>query len=199
MAQNPKPTFSVNIDPNPGKTQAGKSRPHGKGFIANPNTPERLQDIQLWSSTYTTKDGDILVSFTGTVDPYTRADSGFTKLHASNTSLSAPAVEVNGIKIEASRVVLFQAQHNEGNRAENGKRRADLYGYWNDNGTIIDVGAWTNDFEDGRFSAVGKTQPHFEKSADSIDASPEDLIGYGAEPDADAPASSRRQRRSMSR
>lgn len=182
MASTPQPTFSVNFNPTPGTNRYGKNRPHGKGLIANPETPDCLQNITLWATTFNNKDGAILNAFTGSVAPFARDDRGMDKLRNATDAAQYPAIDVNGISLESNRVVMFEALHAQGNVAENGKRRADIYGYWNDKGKLIDIGAWTNDFEDGRFSAVGRTQPHFEKAASSIEASSDELQTYAAQP-----------------
>lgn len=209
--QKPEPTFSVNLNPNPGTTRYGKRRPNGKGWIAKPGQPDRKFNVSVWASTFTNKDGVELLAYNGNVDPYARTDRGVDKQRAGANAGSGPAVEVNGMQVQDGRIVFFEAVHAEGNMAENGKRRADFYGYWNDKGTIIDLGGWANDFEDGRTSVVGGTQPHYEKplgmeaSSDEIDAmrrsaepAEDPAISHESENPAPAvePASRRRGRRS---
>lgn len=174
--QNNAPTFSVNLNPNPGTTRFGKRRPNGKGWIAKPGQPERKFNVSLWSSTFMNKDGVELLVYTGNVEAYARTDRGVDKMRAGAKAGNGPDVVVNGMTIEDGRVVIFEAVHAEGKIAGNGKRRADFYGCWNDKGTIIDVGGWANDFEDGRTSIVGGTQPHYEK--------PMEMEASGAEIDA---------------
>ena len=207
--QKPEPTFSVNLNPNPGTTRYGKRRPNGKGWIAKPGQPDRKFNVSVWASTFVNKDGVELLAYNGNVDPYARTDRGVDKMRAGANAGNGPTVEVNGMKIEDGRIVIFEAVHAEGNIAENGLRRADFYGCWNDKGTIIDVGGWANDFEDGRTSVVGGTQRHYEKPLD-MEASLEDIanmqktaepaeeqsIGHDSENPAPAEeASSRRRRR----
>lgn len=174
VMQKPKPTFSVNLNPNPGLTRFGKRRPNGKGWIAKPGEPDRHFDVTVWASTFVNKDGVELLAYTGNVEPYARSDRGVDKMRAGANTGAGPAVEVNGMKIEDGRIAIFEAVHADGNIADNGKRRADFYGYWNDKGTIVDIGGWANDFEDGRTSVVGGTQPHYEKPI-GMEASPEDI------------------------
>lgn len=177
--QKPAPTFSVNLNPNPGLTRYGKRRPNAKGWIAKPGQLDRKFNTTLWATTFTNKDGVELLAYTGTVDPYAREDRGVDKMRAGANAGSGPAVDINGMKLEDGRVVFFEAVHPEGNIAENGLRRADFYGFWNDKGTIIDFGGWANDFEDGRTSIVGSTQPHYEKPA-GMEALPEDIANMRA-------------------
>jgi hypothetical protein len=172
--QKPEPTFSVNLNANPGTTRFGKRRPNGKGWIAKPGQPERKFNVSVWASTFVNKDGVELLAYNGNVDPYARTDRGVDKMRAGANAGTGPSIEVNGMEIQDGRIVFFEAVHAEGNIAENGKRRADFYGYWNDKGTLIDVGGWSNDFEDGRTSVVGGTQPHFEKPVD-MQASPDEI------------------------
>lgn len=174
MQQQTPPTFSVNLNPNPGRTRYGKRRPNGKGWIAKPGQPDRKFNVSLWSSTFINKDGVELLAYNGNVDSYARTDRGVDKMRAGANAGNGPTVEVNGMTIEDGRIVVFEAVHAEGNIAENGKRRADFYGYWNDKGEIIDLGGWSNDFEDGRTSVVGGTQPHYEKPID-MEASPDEI------------------------
>lgn len=181
--QKPAPTFSVNLNPNPGLTRYGKRRPNGKGWIAKPSEPDRKFNTTLWASTFVNKDGVELLAYTGNVDPYARSDRGVDKMRAGATAGTGPSVEVNGMELKDGRIVVFEAVHAEGNIADNGKRRADVYGYWNDKGTLIDVGGWLNDFEDGRTSVVGSTQPHYEKPL-NMEASPDEIANMhsSAEP-----------------
>lgn len=172
--QKPEPTFSVNLNANPGTTRFGKRRPNGKGWIAKPDEPDRKFNVSLWASTFINKDGVELLAYNGNVEAFARTDRGVDKMRAGASTGSGPTVEVNGMKIDDGRMVLFEAVHAEGNIADNGKRRADFYGYWNDKGVLRDIGGWSNDFEDGRTSVVGSTQPHYEKPVEMA-ASPEDI------------------------
>jgi hypothetical protein len=183
-----KPTFSVNLNPNPGLNRYGNRRPHGKGWIAKPGEPDRKFNVTLWATTFTNKDGVELLAYNGNVDAYARTDRGADKMRAGVNAGTGPTVEVNGMKIDDGRCVLFEAVHAEGNIAENGNRRADLYGYWNDKGVIHDIGGWSNDFEDGRTSVVGSTQPHYEKPVE-MQASPDHIAGMrsSAEPAEQSP------------
>jgi len=180
MQKQTPPTFSVNLNPNPGLTRYGKRRPNGKGWIAKPGQPDRKFNVSLWASTFVNKDGVELLAYNGNVDAFSRTDRGLDKQRAGANAGAGPSVEVNGMEVQDGRVVLFEALHAEGYIAENGNRRADFYGYWNDKGQIVDIGGWANDFEDERggtrTSVVGGTQPHYENpldvtaSQDEIDA-----------------------------
>lgn len=183
-----KPTFSVNLNPNPGLTRFGKRRPNGKGWIAKPGEPDRKFNVTVWASTFTNKDGVELLAYTGSVDPYARTDRGVDKMRAGANAGAGPSVEVNGMTLEDGRIALFEAEHAQGNIADNGLRRADFYGYWNEKGVIRDIGGWSNDFEDGRTSVVGSTQPHYEKPVE-MQASPDDIAGMhsSAEPAEQSP------------
>jgi hypothetical protein len=172
--QKPEPTFSVNLNPNPGTTRYGKRRPNGKGWIAKPGQPDRKFNVSVWASTFVNKDGVELLAYNGNVEAYARTDRGVDKQRAGANAGTGPTVDVNGMEVQDGRIVFFEAVHAEGNIAENGKRRADFYGYWNDKGTIVDLGGWANDFEEGRTSVVGGTQLHYEKPLD-MEASPEDI------------------------
>lgn len=209
--QKKEPTFSVNLNPTPGTTRYGKRRPNGKGWIAKPDQPDRKFNVSLWASTFVNKDGVELLAYNGSVESFARTDRGVDKMRAGAHAGKGPDVDVNGMKIENGRIVIFETVHDKGNIAENGKRRADFYGYWNDKGNIIDLGGWANDFEDGRTSVVGGTQPHYEKpldmqlSSDEIDAmrssaepAEEQSFGHVSEnpaPEEDQTSSRRRGRR----
>lgn len=165
MDQKTKPSFSVNMQGGPRESRYGKQLPHYKGTISAPES-NIAQDIALWSGEYANKDGVALTYFNGIVEPVSRSADAMSQVRArAAASEKAAAIAIGGkdgkepIVVEDGRVVLFEAQHKDGtNIASNGKRRADVYGYWNNGGQLVQIGAYINKQEGRLASLVGKTQ-----------------------------------------
>lgn len=165
----PKPTFSVNMQAGPRTSRYGRELPHYRGTITAPGG-KAAQAISLWSGSYQDAQGNALTYWNGTVDPVSREASAFDQIHArAAASTKAPAIEIGGqdgqkpLSVEDGRVILFQAKHKDGNIAANGNRRADVYGYWNNKGVLVEIGAYVNAQEGRLASLVGKTQMPLDK------------------------------------
>lgn len=165
MDQKTKPSFSVNMQAGPRQSRYGKQLPHYKGTITAPESGI-AQDIALWSGEYTNQAGVVMTYFNGVVEPVSRSADAMVQIRARAASAEKAApIAVGGkdgrepITVEDGRVVLFEAQHKDGtNIAANGKRRADVYGYWNNGGQLIQIGAYVSKQEGRLASLVGKTQ-----------------------------------------
>lgn len=165
MDQKTKPTFSVNMQGGPRTSRYGKELPHYKGTITAPET-NAAQDIALWSGEYRNGSGVVLTYWNGVVEPVSRSADAMAQVRArASASEKAVPIAIGGkdgqepVVVEDGRVVLFEAQHKDGsNVAANGKRRADVYGYWNNGGTLVQIGAYVNKREGRLASLVGKTQ-----------------------------------------
>lgn len=165
MDQKTKPSFSVNMQGGPRTSRYGKQLPHYKGSITAPNS-EVPQDVALWSGEYSDKDGAVLTFWNGIVEPVSRAADAMSQIRARAAAAEKAApIAIGGkdgqkpIVVEDGRVVMFEAQHKDGtNIASNGKRRADVYGYWNNGGVLVQIGAYVNKQEGRLASLVGKTQ-----------------------------------------
>jgi hypothetical protein len=165
MDQKTKPSFSVNMQAGARVNRYGKATPHYKGSITAPNatTP---RGVALWSGEYADKDGTVLTYWNGIVDPVSRSTDAMTQIRArAAAGQQAATISIGGkdgmkpILIEDGRIVMFEARHKDGtNIADNGKRRADVYGYWNDGGELVQIGAYVNKQEGRLASLVGKTQ-----------------------------------------
>lgn len=154
-----KPTFSINMIANPGTSRTGAARPNFRGTVAAPDQEQRHFDIALWAGTFNDpKTGEDLVVLNGHVTSFSRDDDAMSQMRDAASATGGPAIEINNIKLEAGKIVLFQAKHENGNIADNGKRRSDFYGYWNNNGKRVDIGGWANKGKDGRVSVVGRSQ-----------------------------------------
>lgn len=176
-----KPTFSINMIANPGVSRTGVARPNFRGTVAAPDQEQRLFDIALWTGKFIDpKTGEELIVLNGHVTSFSREDDAMSQMRDSASSNEGPAIEVNNIKLEPGKMVLFQAKHEDGNIAENGKRRTDFYGYWNNNGKRIDIGGWANKNKDGRVSVVGRSQfPMSKEQAANIEPASEiELAGF---------------------
>ncbi len=156
---NAKPGFSANM------TFGGGNRPHFDGYICEPGSQVR-ENIVLWSGTYTDRNGQLLTYWNGNT---TFADgmTAMQKIQA-RAARKGPSITIGGkdgrepLVIEDGRILMYEAKHEKGNLADNGKRRTDAYGYWNKGGKLIMIGNWIND-QDGRVSMVGNTQWPLEK------------------------------------
>jgi hypothetical protein len=165
MDQKTKPSFSVNMQAGPRTSRYGRQLPHYKGTISAPDSVIP-QDIVLWSGEYQGQGGVVLTYFNGIVEPVSRSANAMTQIRArAAASEKAAPIAIGGkdglkpIIVEDGRVVLFEAQHKDGtNIAANGKRRADVYGYWNNGGQLVQIGAYVNAQENRLASLVGKTQ-----------------------------------------
>ncbi|MCV0371768.1 hypothetical protein [Filomicrobium sp.] len=167
------PTFSANLYPKKRTNRNGKSLPNLKGYVAAHDNPDRQFNVAGWSTSFTNAKGVILTAYNGQVEPFARSDSARDKMRAGAEDNIGPAVEVNGMKLESGRFVLFESELPNGELTEEGFRRADIYGWWNDKGVIRDISGWTNQHEGGRLSVVGSVQKHWEREQDSPDAAPE--------------------------
>lgn len=155
-----RPAFSANMQFG-GKTASGKDLPHFKGSIRAPDT-DITENLALWTGTYTGKDGNALVFFTGTTG-FREGLSAMEQIHARAAPKAKP-IQIGGkdgnkpMELEDGRVVMFEAKHPDGSLAANGNRRTDVYGYWNNHGSLVEIGAYAN-AQDGRLaSLVGNTQ-----------------------------------------
>lgn len=185
-----KPTFSINMVANPGTTRYGKPLPDFRGYVAAPDAPDRTFNVALWSTTFTDKDGVTRVALNGNVDGHARNDDAIDQIRASAARGAGTSIEINNIVLAPGKIVLFEAKHEDGNIADNGKRRTDFYGHWNLNGKRIDIGGWLSKNPNGqRASVVGRSQFPLsqDKPADFEPASDIEIAGFeragGGEPD----------------
>lgn len=203
-----KPTFSVNMQAALRVSRYGRELPHYKGYVCRPGSDVR-HDVSLWSGTYTAKDGQVLTYWNGSVEPVSTHMSAKDQIQARATAAGqGRPILIGGkngqepIEVQSGRMVMFEAKHETGNIADNGKRRADTYGYWNDNGELIQIGGYINARENRLASIVGKTQFPLSKepteslggemSQDDIDAMNREAdMGFREESPAEQPKSRR--------
>lgn len=165
MDQKPKPSFSINMQAGPRTNRYGKATPHYKGSITAPNS-KQPQGVALWSGEYTDKDGTLLTYWNGIVDPVSRSADAMAQIRSrAAAAQKANPIAIGGkdgmkpITVDDGRLVMFEARHKDGsNIAANGKRRADVYGYWNNGGELVQIGGYVNKQEGRLASIVGKTQ-----------------------------------------
>lgn len=174
MDQKTKPALSLNMQGGPRVSRYGKPLPHYRGYLSRPDS-DIQRDAIAWSGEYTDKDGAVLTYISGQVEPVSRGMSAMDQVRArAAASEKAAPISVGGkdgqkaISIQDGHFIIFEAKHKDGsNIAANGKRRADSYGYWNDGGELIQLGAYVNAQEGRLASLVGKTQ--FPLSKDQLE------------------------------
>ncbi len=155
-----KPGFSANM------TFGGGNRPHYDGYVSEPGSQVR-EDMVLWSGTYTDKDGNVMTYWNGNTT-FAKEMTAMQKIQA-RAARKGPSITIGGkdgqrpLVVEDGRILLFQAKNDGTNIADNGKRRTDVYGYWNKGGKLIVIGSWINDQEGRGPSMVGNTQWPLEK------------------------------------
>lgn len=185
--QRAKGNFTANMI-KAGETRYGKRRPNVRGLISVPGT-DRLQSVSLWTNEYADKQtGEMMMGMNGNVDGASRSDSAMDQLRAHARGSTGPTILVDRIKgkeaieLEDGKIVIFQSKHKDGQqKAANGNLRSDFYGYWNNNGQLVEIGIWLHKNKDTnqaflgggtQFPLPGKeaTQPDFgTMSQDDLD------------------------------
>lgn len=158
-------------------TQAGpRSRRYGPTYRGSIAAPEMAvsRAVSLWFGTYADAAAAKLTCWQGTVEAACQQTSANAPVGAS----AANAIKIVPIKIpggndakaltlKEGRVILFAAEHTHGRIAANGNRRADVFGYWNNNGVLIHIGAYAHD--GCRTTLVGKTRLALQSDQDAAD------------------------------
>lgn len=155
MDEQLKGNFTANIIPNAGASRFGKRRPDVRGNITAPGS-DRVQTVSLWTTEYPDKStGEMLIGMNGQVDSVSRTDSAMEQIKAHAGRGTGPSVAVNNIDLEAGKIVIFQSKHKDGNTAPNGNLRSDFYGYWNNNGQLVQIGIWAKKNELNQTAFLG--------------------------------------------
>jgi hypothetical protein len=159
----PRGNFVANMV-NAGKSRNGKDKPNVRGRISAPGN-NREFDISLWTHEYAGADGATMLGMNGNVENVSRSDEAMDQFRSHARGEKGPTVKIDRIpgkdpiELESGKVVIFQSKNKEGDRAPNGNVRTNFYGYWNDNGKIVEVGIWAHkDKNTNRAFLGGATQ-----------------------------------------
>lgn len=159
----PRGNFIANMV-NPGKSRQGKSRPNVRGAISAPGSDRELK-ISLWTNEYPDADGKMMMGMNGNVDSVSRDDSPMDQFRSHARGAAGPTVKIDRIpgkppiELEDGKIAIFQSKNKDGQQAANGNLRTDFYGFWNDGGKLVEIGAWLyKNKETGQAFLGGATQ-----------------------------------------